>query len=1217
MDHHKYSLYYAKESEYVTLDGQPYIGPFHKMSSGILMTGKQHSITSTVIVAVNGKTSTAPPLQSASPNTALNENETEYDLLPELVNSPPVIIKSMAEASTPQVKPSVAAGTLDGDYMYLFPDGATKVHAGVNLTLRIEAEQPKVFNVENGILEIKDPQEGLTYRWFVDGESIVSDDIDDSLRAARLVSGSTLTITNMIPRYAGVYTCVVSNDIGGTDGGSLNLEVYNSNVDSFFYTNLVNNPNGLGEDGTPSLDGWESLSGTMIAKEMSRKTIGNRDKRIVVDPMNQEFHWTKEMMFPRPYQLDGGVLQGNPLPRIKTYITRDKYQYGINGGTNLAQIYQDIDITDLREHVRGSIYGVSGVTALISFYIGNAIYNYEPARPYLTPDERASDRNYYNGSARLSLENFVKMGPGFVKEVTSIQIEEYSNETRVPSVGEGLKPITILDPWNARLGKYSNQIYYKGGEGKTTSDVPSEGGNVDKHLFVADELFPSQQDRFTYGQYAEFQRIVLDKLNPKTTKIRLIYTIKATGGLEFVLNELGIKRYNITDGIFELPDWYGSWQSGQLIRSANAPEEEDKPFLAIRDNYRSNLSWPDSVEQRVPKQSISRAFASGFNITLIPNGSAQNNRSSVNAIYSRNTRVDGLVPSAINPNATPFDPADTGVRDVTITFMMDVATNTLGIQMIGRAPTSPQTTAEQVFYGAGLLPFDAGSDQTLLNTPTITNISQVNVSSLITNRIGGFTVFNPIIAPRYSEPYPTSGFNYAELRNEPFYGGGQTINEDTVSRVGLVFTKTLYTIDNNDKILMYNNLKDSTNEPLTEQYDYWAIPNTPLMLQNYASAWNNNQKAYIATSVNLQPSTTQWKNYSRFIITIGVHNTNFDSNDIQSLHAIDSYYIDFDGFDAVIHKKPSDAVLSLPSFDEIEKATQEQLEILKGNITTDYGITTRQAAQDESVFASDVYTDIFDGNVQMTPIRTEVNQVAGNNDLVASIELPTALLTNPRFQGGLNIPLVPPANRRELPVVNVVDGTVNFTKNTPPNEVPSEIYEENLQRINEALQTQINTYYNNQNDPEKAFFDRFDYNLPYDDPNQTSIITVQNEDGPNTFIVRIAIPEDSVIMTLGRRRNALNRIYESLQATRELPNENYAVVFSESNIEPTQAQIYTSYESQIDSNYKVILYGVRPATGQPALTDRNAIVGTPLTGVVQDREYTIAEISVMNTGSLV
>jgi hypothetical protein len=390
------------------------------------------------------------------------------------------------------------------------------------------------------------------------------------------------------------------------------------------------------------------------------------------------------------------------------------------------------------------------------------------------------------------------------------------------------------------------------------------------------------------------------------------------------------------------------------------------------------------------------------------------------------------------------------------------------------------------------------------------------------------------------------------------------------------------------------------------------------MLQNYAPAWNNNQKAYKSTYSNLQPLTTQWKNYSRFIITIGVHNTNFDSNDIQSLHAIDSYYIDFDGFDAVIHKQPSNQVLSLPSFDEIEKATQEQLNVLRDNITTGYGITTRQAARDENALASDIYTDIFDGNVQMTPIRTEVNQVVGSSDLVASIELPTALLTNPRFQGGLNIPLVPPANRSELPVVNAVDGTVDFTKNTPPNDVPSEIYGENLQIINEALQSQINTYYNNlSNEAERNFFDRYDYSIPYDAPSQTDVIVEPNQDGIDIPIPRIAIPEDSVLMVLGRRRNALNDIYESLQTTRELPNQNYEVVFSESNIEPTQAQIYTSYELQVDSNYKVILYGVRPATAQPALTDSNTIVGTPLIGSFQDRKYTIKEISVMNTGSLV
>ena len=1215
MDHHQYPLYYAKEGEYVTLDGQPYIGPFHKMSSGILMTGKQHSISSTVIVSAKSKTSTAPPLQSVSPNTTLNENETEYDLLPEIVNSPPVIIKSMAEASTPQVKPSVAAGTLDREYMYLFPDGATKVHAGVNITLRIEAEQPRILNVENGILLLKDSQQDLTYRWFVDGESIVSNDTDSSLRAARIIEGNSLTITNMIPRYAGVYTCVVSNDIGGTDGGSLNLEVYNSNVDSFFYTNLVTNPNGLAEDGTPSLDGWESLSGTMIAKEMSPKTIGNRDKRITVDPMNQEFHWTKEMMFPRPYQLDGGVLQSNPLSNIKTYITREKYQYGVNGGTNLAQIYQDIDLTDLREHIRGSIYGVSGVTAVISFYIGNAIYNYEPARPYLTPDERANDRNYYDGSARLSLENFVKMGPGFVKEIASIQIEEYSNETRVPSLGKDLRPITIQDPWNTRLTKYNNQIYYEGGENKTISDGPSGGGKADAHLFVADELFPTQLDRFTYGQYAEFQRVILDKLNPKTTKIRLIYTIKASEALSFVLNQLEVQRLNITDGIFEQPSWAGSWQSGELIRSANAPEQDDKPFSAIRDNYRSSLPWPDSAEQRIPKQSVSRAFASGFNITLIPTGSAQNNGSSVSRIYSRNTRVQGLVPSLINPNALPFDPADTGIRDVTVTFVMDVGTNTLGIQMIGRAPTSPQTTIEQIPYKAGLLPFDDNSEQVLLQGGT-RDLRSTTIDGSIREYITVIQPTNGITAPVYLTYTNPSENSYVQLSNSGYFKGSisqeSRVNADlTITNLYIInapaYPKQWYTLDSSDRLQIYNNTIENSNEPLTLAYDYWATPNQPLRVQEYADSWNSNSYSDTKNAFRwnniVQEAKVQWKNYSRFIMTIGVHNTRFDSNDPLSLHAIDSYFIDFDGFNAVIHKKAGNGQV-LPSLDVLEQLTTDQINIINSNSEQNSGIT----------FSSEVYnfyTAVFQ-NAQMAPIRVEVNEIAGNNNLVASIELPAVLLTNPRNQGGLNIPIASPPDASELPNVNVVDGTVEFIKNTPPNDVPSEIYRENLQKANEAIQPQIDAYYNNLSRSEKAFFDSFNYNLPYDNPIQTTPLFQGFG-----VVRRTAIPEDSVLMVLGRRRNALNEIYESLQATRELPNRNYEAVFSESDIEPTQAQIYTSYELQIDSNYKVILYGMRPATAGPTLTSNSIVTGTPTIGVSEGKEYTITEISVANTGSLI
>jgi hypothetical protein len=585
--------------------------------------------------------------------------------------------------------------------------------------------------------------------------------------------------------------------------------------------------------------------------------------------------------------------------------------------------------------------------------------------------------------------------------------------------------------------------------------------------------------------------------------------------------------------------------------------------------------------------------------------------------------VQGLVPSLINPNALPFDPADTGERNVTVTFVMDVATNTLGIQMIGRAPTSPQTTIEQIPYGAGLLPFDFSSEQELLQGPIIIEVSSTTIKSSVGDKVKAVKPTNGITTPvylAYTVPSPENA--YVQLSNSGYFKGSATqatrIINDEIYIVNIVnapaYPKQWYTLDSSDRLQIYNNTIENSNEPLTLAYDYWATPNQPLKVQEYADLWNSNDAFPSKNSkeevIDIIQSSVQWKNYSRFIMTIGVHDTRFDSNDPSSLHAIDSYFIDFDGFNAVIHKKAGNGQV-LPSLDVLEQLPTDEINTINSNSQETGGVT----------FSSEVYNynTAASQSAQMVPVPVQVNEITGNNDLIASIELPTSLLTSPRNQGGLNIPLVPPTNRSELPVVNAVDGTIDFTKNTPSNEVPSEIYEENLQIINEALQTQINTYYNNLNNLEKAFFDRFDYNLPYDDPNQTSTITVQNEDGSNTSIIRTAIPEDSVLMVLGRRRNALNKIYESLQATAELPNQNYEVVFSESNIEPTQAQIYTeaSYESQVDSNYKVILYGMRPATAGPTLTSNSIITGTPIIGISEGKKYTITEISVANTGSLI
>jgi hypothetical protein len=1198
------TVYYAEDGQYATLSGMPYVGPFHVMSSGILMTGAKHSMKSEVIVQTTNRTKDQTNIPTPqAPNTSLNENDTEYDLLPELINSPPIILKSIGEASTPQVKPSVAAGTLDGEYMYIFPDGNVKVHAGVSITMKIEAEQPPIFNVENGVLEVKDPQEGLSYRWFIDGEAIVGPDIDSSLRASRIIDGNTLTITNMIPRYAGVYTCVVSNDIGSTDGGSLSMEVYNSNVDSFFYTNLVTSPNGRDEEGALNLDGWESLAGNMVSKQFSKKTIGERDKSIVVDPMNQNFQWTKEMMFPRPYQLDGGVLQNNPLRNINTYITRDKYQYTLNGGSNLAQIYQDIDIEPLQDHVRGSIYGVDGITAIISFYIGNAIFNYESARPYLTPDTQADKNNYYLGAARLSLENFIKMGPGSIKEEVSVQIEEYENDTRLKS-NNNARPITIRDPWNARMPNYANQVYYGGGVA-TIDGQPSGGGRPDQVLFVADELFPTQQSRYTYGQYAEFQKLVLPKLNPKTNKIRLIYTIQAKGELDFILNSNDNNIFNITDGVLSLVGWQGSFESGKLLANANAPNNDatDKPLKAITANYRTNTA---DFEQRIPKQSISRAFATGFNVTLIPTGPAQNNESAIQSIYNRNTKVEGLIPSPIPSDPRPFDPQDTGVRDVTITFLFNHDTNSIAIQMIGRAPSSPETTFEQVDYEAGLLPFERGSETSYIQPYSVVKSSQLIQNGQSRSNTRDVKASNGILTPPYLNS-ALEGENLVQLQN-----GNYT------TQVGFApsYPKTWYTIDNLDKLSIYKNTIDNEKQPLNEVYPYWALPSKPLDLQSYADSWNSSQKAFTTNAGQLQSTTTQWEGYSRFVITIGVHDTSFDSNDPSSLYAIDNYYLDFTEDSAVFHKQAYNDIL-LPSFDSRESLSQEEKETLNTNQDSDTGELKYNTS------TKDIYKWSTAADVNMTPITAEVSKTVGSNDKIASFEIPITLLSNARSGGGLNIPILSESSQS---LSNAVDGTVSFYKNTPPLSVPANIYNENLQSILSVLDAQIEVELENYNASQQTFFGRYTYTLPHNDPKQTEIVfeeqtitnSLGNEQTINLPIVRSAIPEDSVLMVLGRRKYILEETYNTLITQNETPEDSTlsARVLDESSIQPTEALIYLTFGGELDPKYKVVLYGMRPAPITPTLQDSNKFTGTPLSGVVEDKVFTVKNIEVMNTGSL-
>ena len=79
----------------------------------------------------------------------INENLTTYNLLPELINYPPYFETSVFDASEPVVKP-MQFNEEDRNVMYYDDGGTIKVLNGASFLIRCKAQQPPIYNVENG-----------------------------------------------------------------------------------------------------------------------------------------------------------------------------------------------------------------------------------------------------------------------------------------------------------------------------------------------------------------------------------------------------------------------------------------------------------------------------------------------------------------------------------------------------------------------------------------------------------------------------------------------------------------------------------------------------------------------------------------------------------------------------------------------------------------------------------------------------------------------------------------------------------------------------------------------------------------------------------------------------------------------------------------------------------------------------------------------------------
>ena len=595
--------------------------------------------------------------------SSINENQTAYNLLPVVINQPPIISRAIADASSPQIKASQTADA-SGRYLYQFPDGTIKVLIGATFDIKIQAVQPNILNVENGIPIIKEANQDLFYTWKLD-DGILRSFEQTSLRSKVRVVDNVIRFEKIQPISAGTYTCEISNDIGVVISEPITIEVLNPNLDTFFYKNLIVNGSGI-----EGIGGWEGDTDTLVVREMTKRNnvLLKTPNRIDV------FGYNADTMHPRPYQLETGVIKDvNYMQDFSSngkggYFSRDVYKFEQAGGKYYVNAYQDIDVTPIQDLVKGSVYGVEGVRAILGCYIGNAIGQFVPTKSTLTPDQKTDPKNYAMGHPRISVENFLTAGPGFVVDKCYVTLEEYDKETRLISrvllpngtVNQQTSVITLLDPWTKTLSKHYGKKYYE--NDKFQLGITSNAQGLDAVLFAADELYPKIEDRPTHGQYMEFNRLVLERLNPKTTKIRV--------GINFFTNDSRIaNNYDYvefnSDVIFENIGYEKNYKKNTFEQKGNVDEVDF--ILSSIDRIEKFKGKPRT--QQVPLAPPPRVAVTGITLSLLPieRGNKGTTDYYTQSAFNLNNRPQVSTSSGLK-SGVRFDPQGVLFRDLFVYF---------------------------------------------------------------------------------------------------------------------------------------------------------------------------------------------------------------------------------------------------------------------------------------------------------------------------------------------------------------------------------------------------------------------------------------------------------------------------------------------------------------------------------------------------------------------
>lgn len=538
---------------------------------------------------------------------SIDENATNYALFPERINVAPYISSSIYNTSTPQIKP-IQFNEPNREAMFIDAQGVVKVAIGSSFILRLIGEQPPILNIENGIPTTYYDQTLLTYEWQKDGATFISDadkQRPDSSVTVGGIKGNELLFTNVSPRFAGTYACVVSNDIGSTESEQVLIEVYNPDIEDTFYKNLIDNPYGK-----TGVDGWSGDS------EFTTGRLSNSKFKNFSQPWNLDlFGYSVDMMYPRPYHINTYHIKNSSFSQDILqegyYFTRERFKFVSKEGKTTIKATYDVDLTSIQEYIQGSIYGIDGVRAIFGCYIGNAISRFRVTALNALVTKRSTKYTLLPSVMRLNILNCLLAGTPKRDEEVKVTIQEFDNET--PLLSNGTEPgYTIYDVWT-KVDKNPLLANAK------ASDLSPGGTAADKIIVTANStaLYPTSSYAPTYGQFVEFNRYVINKLDFKTNKIRINITFDANHD---VLTTTARNHLDNSDECFEFVPW-------EWIQKVNHWPYQSKDFETKNDGSHWDVDTYNTTLLNIPRSEpdryatllgFPRAMVTGVNLVLLP-----------------------------------------------------------------------------------------------------------------------------------------------------------------------------------------------------------------------------------------------------------------------------------------------------------------------------------------------------------------------------------------------------------------------------------------------------------------------------------------------------------------------------------------------------------------------------------------------------------------------